>query len=91
MKRLIIFPLGVPDHLVSEEEKEILTQLKEEIARTGFSDSLLDESDIISMARARHLVYAGKEGSVATDEDRLTFVYTDNDTLSNLSGAGAPS
>ena len=39
--RLQIFPLGPPDDVQLIVEEEILNQLKEEIARNAFNESLL--------------------------------------------------
>ena len=45
--RLNIFPLGLPDGAILPEQ-EILVQLKEEIAKNCFRESLLEDSDKLS-------------------------------------------
>ena len=55
LDRLNIFPLGLPDG-VTRQEVQVLAQLKEEIAKNGFNDQLLDDSDILSLARAKNLL-----------------------------------
>lgn len=54
LERLILFPLGNPDHVVVPE-KEILTSLKLELQKNGFSEGLLDETDALSIAKAKEL------------------------------------
>jgi len=55
LDRLNIFPLGLPDG-VKPPEGEILKQLQEEIAKNCFRESLLADSDALSLAKARNLV-----------------------------------
>ena len=54
LERLIMFPLGNPDHLVIPA-KEMLTSLKLELQKNGFSEGLLDETDVLSLAKAKEL------------------------------------
>ena len=68
LDRLILFPLGLPDGY-SLAGEEMLVQLQEEIARNGFREELLDESDIVSLARARNVLKS-------CDEDN--FMYSDD-------------
>lgn len=78
MERLNIFPLGLPDG-VKPPEAELLKALKEEIAKNGFSQSLLEESDIVSVSRAKNLLWA--DGG----EDNFAF----SDSASSLQNTSA--
>ena len=51
--RLNIFSLGMPDGAVLPDE-EILAQLKEELDKIRFRESLLEQSDLMSMAARTH-------------------------------------
>ena len=56
LDRLMIFPLGIPDSkLIEIQKEEVLAQLKDEIAKNGFNEHLLEDSDILSIARSKHL------------------------------------
>ena len=75
MERLNIFPLGLPDG-VKAPEADILKALKEEIAKNGFSQSLLEESDIVSLSRAKNLLWMdGPEDNFAFS-DSASSMYT---------------
>ena len=70
LERLNLFPLGLPDGVEPPQHEELLAQLKEEFKQTGFNEELLDESDIMSLAKARNLI--------PSDEDNFFFSDTDS-------------
>ena len=71
LNRLNLFSLGLPDGVIPVEEN-LLAALKEEIAKNGFNESLLEESDIVSYARANNLLLP----NTGNDEDQL-FPFSD--------------
>ena len=76
MERLIDYPLGPPDHVIEAEAKDMLKKLKQEIAEEGFDEQLLDESEVMSLAKD-HLM---NQGSVKGDDDNhVSFIWTEKD------------
>jgi len=53
LDRLHIFPLGLPDGVTPPPE-ELLAALKEEIEKNRFKESLLEQSEIMSLAKAHN-------------------------------------
>ena len=48
--------LCIPDSkLIEIQKEEVLAQLKDKIAKNGFNEHLLEDSDILSIARSKHL------------------------------------
>lgn len=52
--RLEIFDLGLPDG-ASQPEAEMLKQLREEIARNRFNESLLERDDFTTIVKTQNL------------------------------------